>query len=152
DIETPPAIIEAVHKANVRVLEYSPSQGFESYRKKLSAYYAQCNISVSEQEIMITTGGSEAISFSMMSCLNPGDEIIIPEPFYANYNGFAVAAGVKVVPISAAIEDNFALPPMEAFEKAVTPKTKAILICNPNNPTGYLYSSAELEVLKQICL
>jgi len=152
DIETPPSIIEAVRRADVRVLEYSPSQGFESYRKKLSAYYAQCNISVSEQEIMITTGGSEAISFSMMSCLNPGDEIIIPEPFYANYNGFAVAAGVKVVPISAAIEDNFALPPMEAFEKAVTPKTKAILICNPNNPTGYLYSSDELEVLKQICL
>jgi aspartate aminotransferase len=152
DIETPPAIIEAVHKANVRVLEYSPSQGFESYRKKLSAYYAQCNISVSEQEIMVTTGGSEAISFSIMSCLNPGDEIIIPEPFYANYNGFAVAAGVKVVPISSAIEDNFALPPMEAFEKAVTPKTKAILICNPNNPTGYLYSREELEVLKHICL
>lgn len=152
DIETPPSIIDAVHKANVKVLEYSPSQGFESYRKKLAGYYAKKNITVSPDEIIITTGGSEAISFAVMSCMNPGDEIIIPEPFYANYNGFAVAAGVKVVPITASIDNNFALPPIEEFDKAVTAKTKAILICNPNNPTGYLYSKDELEVLRDICL
>ncbi len=152
DIETPPSIIEAVHKADVKVLEYSPSQGFESYRKKLAGYYAKRGIAVTPNEIIITTGGSEAILFGVMSCLNPGDEIIIPEPFYANYNGFAVAAGVKVVPINSSIESNFALPPIEAFDKAVTSKTKAILICNPNNPTGYLYSKAELEVLRDICI
>lgn len=152
DIETPPAIIEAVHKADVKVLEYSPSQGFESYRKKLTGYYASRNIQVNPNEIIVTTGGSEAILFALMSCLNPGDEVIIPEPFYANYNGFAVSAAIKVVPINSTIEENFALPPIEAFEKAVTPNTKAILICNPNNPTGYLYSQAELEVLRDICL
>ena len=152
DIETPPSIIEAVHAANVKVLEYSPSQGFESYRKKLTGYYGNRNIKVNADEIIITTGGSEAILFALMSCLNPGDEVIIPEPFYANYNGFAVSAAIKVVPINSSIEDNFALPPIEAFEKAVTPNTKAILICNPNNPTGYLYSKAELEVLRDICL
>lgn len=152
DIETPPSIIDAVHQANIKVLEYSPSQGFESYRIKLSHYYKQRQISVNADQIIVTTGGSEAISFALMSCLNPGDEIIIPEPFYANYNGFAVAAGIKVVPINSSIEDNFALPPIEAFEQAVSPRTKAILICNPNNPTGYLYSSAELEVLRDICL
>jgi aspartate aminotransferase len=152
DIETPPSIIEAVHKADVKVLEYSPSQGFESYRKELAKYYSTRGISVTENEIIVTTGGSEAISFAMMACLNPGDEVIIPEPFYANYNGFAVSAAIKVVPINSSIEDNFALPPIEAFEKAVTPKTKAIMICNPNNPTGYLYSREELEVLRNICL
>jgi aspartate aminotransferase len=152
DIETPPAIIEAVRNANVKVLEYSPSQGFESYRTKLAAYYASRDISVTPNQIIVTTGGSEAISFGLMSCLNPGDEIIIPEPFYANYNGFAVSAAIKVVPINSSIEDNFALPPMEAFEKAVTPRTKAIMICNPNNPTGYLYSREELETLRNICL
>ncbi len=152
DIETPPSIIEAVHEANVKVLEYSPSQGFESYRKKLTGYYGSRDIKVSADEIIVTTGGSEAILFALMSCLNPGDEVIIPEPFYANYNGFAVSAAIKVVPINSSIEDNFALPPIEAFEKAVTPNTKAILICNPNNPTGYLYSKAELEVLRDICL
>lgn len=152
DIETPPAIIEAVHKADVKVLEYSPSQGFESYRKKLTGYYASRDIKVDPNEIIVTTGGSEAILFALMSCLNPGDEVIIPEPFYANYNGFAVSAAIKVVPINSTIEENFALPPIEAFEKAVTPNTKAILICNPNNPTGYLYSRAELEVLRDICL
>lgn len=152
DIETPPSIIEAVHEANVKVLEYSPSQGFESYRKKLAGYYGSRDINVTADEIIITTGGSEAILFALMSCLNPGDEVIIPEPFYANYNGFAVSAAIKVVPINSSIDDNFALPPIEAFEKAVTPNTKAILICNPNNPTGYLYSQAELEVLRDICL
>ncbi len=152
DIETPPSIIEAVHDANVKVLEYSPSQGFESYRQKLAGYYGSRDITVNADEIIVTTGGSEAILFALMSCLNPGDEVIIPEPFYANYNGFAVSAAIKVVPINSSIEDNFALPPIEAFEKAVTPNTKAILICNPNNPTGYLYSKAELEVLRDICL
>jgi aspartate aminotransferase len=152
DIETPPSIIEAVHQANVKVLEYSPSQGFESYRKKLAGYYAKRGIQVNADQVIVTTGGSEAISFALMSCLNPGDEVIIPEPFYANYNGFAVSAAIKVVPINSSIEDNFALPPIEAFEKAVTPRTKAILICNPNNPTGYLYSKQELEVLRDICL
>lgn len=152
DIETPPTIIEAVHQADVKVLEYSPSQGFESYRKKLAGYYAKRGIDVNPNEIIITTGGSEAISFALMSCLNPGDEVIIPEPFYANYNGFAVSAAIKVVPINSSIEDNFALPPIEAFEKAVTSRTRAIMICNPNNPTGYLYSKAELEVLRDICL
>ncbi|WP_106521134.1 pyridoxal phosphate-dependent aminotransferase [Taibaiella chishuiensis] len=152
DIETPPSIIQAVHDANVKVLEYSPSQGFESYRQKLAGYYGSRNITVNADEIIVTTGGSEAILFALMSCLNPGDEVIIPEPFYANYNGFAVSAAIKVVPINSSIEDNFALPPIEAFEKAVTPKTKAILICNPNNPTGYLYSQAELEVLRDICV
>lgn len=152
DIETPPAIIEAVHKADVKVLEYSPSQGFESYRWKLAGYYAKRGIAVNADQIIVTTGGSEAISFALMSCLNPGDEVIIPEPFYANYNGFAVSAAIKVVPINSSIDENFALPPIEAFEKAVTPRTKAILICNPNNPTGYLYSKEELEVLRDICL
>lgn len=152
DIETPPSIIEAVHQANVKVLEYSPSQGFESYRKKLTGYYGNRGINVNADQIIVTTGGSEAISFALMSCLNPGDEVIIPEPFYANYNGFAVSAAIKVVPINSSIEDNFALPPIEAFEKAVTPRTKAIMICNPNNPTGYLYSNAELEILRDICL
>ena len=152
DIETPPSIIEAVHQANVKVLEYSPSQGFESYRTKLSGYYGGRGINVNPSQIIVTTGGSEAISFALMSCLNPGDEVIIPEPFYANYNGFAVSAAIKVVPINSSIGENFALPPIEAFEKAVTPRTKAILICNPNNPTGYLYSREELEVLRDICL
>lgn len=152
DIETPPSIIDAVHKADVKVLEYSPSQGFESYRKELAKYYNSKGIGVNANQIIVTTGGSEAISFALMSCMNPGDEIIIPEPFYANYNGFAVSAAVKVVPINSSIEDNFALPPIEAFEKAVTSRTKAIMICNPNNPTGYLYSQQELEVLRDICL
>ncbi|MFT4063015.1 MAG: pyridoxal phosphate-dependent aminotransferase [Edaphocola sp.] len=152
DIETPPSTIEAVRNANLKVLEYSPSQGFESYRKKLANYYAGKDIAVDANHIIVTTGGSEAILFALMACLNPGDEIIIPEPFYANYNGFAVSAGVKVVPINSTIEQNFALPPIEAFEKAVTPRTKAIMICNPNNPTGYLYSRKELEVLRDICL
>jgi len=152
DIETPPSIIEAVHQANVKVLEYSPSQGFESYRQKLAGYYAKRGVNVNANQIIVTTGGSEAISFALMSCLNPGDEVIIPEPFYANHNGFAVSAAIKVVPINSTIEENFALPPIEAFEKAVTPRTRAILICNPNNPTGYLYSKAELEVLRNICL
>lgn len=150
DIDTPPSALEAVRKSNFKVLEYSHSAGNESYRKKLVEYYKTVNIQVDLNEIIVTTGGSEAISFGFMSCLDSGDEVIIPEPFYANYNGFAVAAGVVVVPITSNIESGFALPPMEDFEKAITPRTKAIVICNPNNPTGYLYSREEMEILKKI--
>jgi aspartate aminotransferase len=152
DIETPPAILDAVRHADMKVLEYSHSAGFESYRKKLVEYYKRNNIEINHNQIIVTTGGSEAILFGIMSCLDPGDEIIIPEPFYANYNGFSTSAGVKIVPIPSSIETGFALPSIEAFEKAVTTRTKAILICNPNNPTGYLYSREELEVLRSICL
>ncbi len=152
DIETPESILDAVRNSDFKVLEYSHSAGNESYRKKLVGYYKSAGINVTQDEIIITTGGSEAILFGFMACLDAGDEIIIPEPFYANYNGFAVEAGILVKPISSAIETGFALPPMEDFEKAITPKTKAIVICNPNNPTGYLYSKEELEILKQIIL
>lgn len=152
DIETPKAILDAVRNVDMKVLEYSHSAGFESYRKKLVEYYKRNDVNINHNQIIVTTGGSEAILFAIMSCMDPGDEIIIPEPFYANYNGFATSAGVKVVPIPSTIDDGFALPPIEAFEKAVTTKTKAIMICNPNNPTGYLYSRAELEILKEICL
>ncbi|MGN6540183.1 MAG: pyridoxal phosphate-dependent aminotransferase [Ginsengibacter sp.] len=152
DIETPPEILNAVRNSDFKILEYSHSAGNESYRKKLVEYYRSVNINVDHNEIIITTGGSEAILFGFMSCLDAGDEVIIPEPFYANYNGFAVTAGVTVKPITSGIENGFALPPIEEFEKLITPKTKAIIICNPNNPTGYLYSCEELEVLKQIIL
>jgi len=152
DIETPPSILDAVRNTHMKVLEYSPSPGFESYRKKLVEYYKRNDIDVTSNQIIVTTGGSEAIVFAVMSCLDPGDEIIIPEPFYANYNGFSTSAGVKVVPIPSGIEDGFSLPSIDAFQKAVTPRTKAIMICNPNNPTGYLYSQDELNVLKDICL
>jgi len=152
DIETPPAILDAVRHADFKVLEYSHSAGMESYRKKLVLYYERNQIEVNANQIIVTTGGSEAILFAIMSCMDPGDEIIIPEPFYANYNGFATSCGVKVVPIPSGIETGFALPPIDAFEQAVTSKTKAIMICNPNNPTGYLYSMEELEILKAICL
>lgn len=150
DIETPPAALRAVRESNFKVLEYSHSAGNESYRKKLVEYYRSVNIHIDHQDIIVTTGGSEAISFGFMSCLDTGDEVIIPEPFYANYNGFAVAAGVTVIPITSGIETGFALPPIEDFEKAITPRTKAIIICNPNNPTGYLYSRQEMETLKEI--
>jgi len=152
DIETPPAILDAVRKADIRVLEYSHSAGNESYRRKLVEYYQRVGIQVSHDQIMITTGGSEAIMFGFFTCLNPGDEVIIPEPFYANYNGFATAAGAKVVAITSYIENGFALPPIEDFEKVITKKTRAIIVCSPNNPTGYLYSKEEMEKLKQICL
>lgn len=152
DIETPAPILDAVRHADIKVLEYSHSAGNESYRKKLTEYYKKVGIHVDANEILITTGGSEAIIMAFMTCLDPGDEVIIPEPFYANYNGFAVMAGVKVVPITSSIETGFALPPVSAFEKVITPKTKAILICNPNNPTGYLYSRAEMEALRDICI
>jgi aspartate aminotransferase len=152
DIETPPQILDAVRHANFKILEYSHSAGTESYRKKLVEYYNRVNIHVDFDEIIITTGGSEAILFGFMSCLDAGDEVIIPEPFYANYNGFAIAADVVVKPITSCIETGFQLPPFEEFEKAITKKTKAIVICNPNNPTGYLYSQQEMETLKSLVI
>lgn len=152
DIETPKMILDAVRHSDFTVLEYSHSAGNESYRRKLVDYYKTVGIDVNHNQIIVTTGGSEAIQFGFMACLDAGDEVIIPEPFYANYNGFAVAAGVKVVPITSHIENGFALPPIEEFEKKITARTKAIVICNPNNPTGYLYSDAEMQQLKQIIL
>lgn len=152
DIETPKMVLDAVRHSDLTVLEYSHSAGNESYRRKLVGYYESVGIHVNHNQIIVTTGGSEAIQFGFMACLDAGDEVIIPEPFYANYNGFAVAAGVTVVPITSHIENGFALPPIEAFEKKITPRTKAIVICNPNNPTGYLYSREEMEQLKRIIL
>lgn len=152
DIETPALVLDAVKNADFKILEYSHSAGNESYRQKLTQYYATNGIMVNKEEIIITTGGSEAILFGFMACLDAGDEVIIPEPFYANYNGFAVAAGVTVVPITAEIKTGFALPPMEAFEEKITPKTKAIVLCNPNNPTGYLYTKEELTILRDIAI
>lgn len=152
DIETPETMLNAIHNFQPKVVEYSHSAGIESYRKKLSTYYKSFNINVDYNEIMITNGGSEAILIAMMTCLNEGDEIIIPEPFYANYNGFAVQANVTVKPIRSFIETGFALPPIEDFEKVITPKTKAIMICNPGNPTGYLYSKEELQKLRDLVL
>jgi aspartate aminotransferase len=152
DIETPAAILEAVKHTDMKVLEYSHSAGNESYRRKLVNYYEKVGIDVTHEQILITTGGSEAILFGFFTCLDAGDEVIIPEPFYANYNGFACAAGAIVVPITSHIETGFALPPIDAFEKAITKRTKAIVICNPNNPTGYLYSKAEMDALKEICI
>src|SRR5204862_898540 len=145
-------VLDAVRHFDFKVLEYSHSAGNESYRRKLVSYYKSVGIDVSYNQIIVTTGGSEAILFGFMSCLDAGDEVIIPEPFYANYNGFAVAAGVVVKPITSSIESGFALPPIEDFEKAITPRTKAIVVCNPNNPTGYLYSKEEMETLKSIVL
>jgi aspartate aminotransferase len=152
DIETPKMVLDAVRNSDFKVLEYSHSAGNESYRKKLVHYYASVGIQVNHQQIIITTGGSEAIQFGFMACLDAGDEVIIPEPFYANYNGFAVAAGVQVVPVTSSIANGFALPPIADLEAKITAKTKAIVICNPNNPTGYLYSMAEMEQLKALIL
>ena len=152
DIETPPQCLDAVRHSDFKVLEYSHSAGNESYRRKLVQYYKTVGINVTHEQIIITTGGSEAIIFGFMTCMDAGDEVIIPEPFYANYNGFAVEAGVIVKPITSAIETGFALPPIEDFEKSITSKTKAIVICNPNNPTGYLYTDAEMQQLKALIL
>ena len=150
DIKTPEVAIEAIKNTDLKVVEYSHSAGNLSYRQKLAKYYQNIDIDIDENDILITTGGSEAITFAFMTCLNPGDEVIIPEPFYANYNGFAVQAGVNVKPITSKIENGFALPPVEEFEKIITEKTKGIVICNPNNPTGYLYSEEELRSLAEI--
>ncbi|MFY8128163.1 MAG: pyridoxal phosphate-dependent aminotransferase [Chitinophagaceae bacterium] len=152
DIETPKLVLDAVRNSDFKVLEYSHSAGNESYRKKLVTYYKSVGIDVNHNQIIITTGGSEAILFGFMAALDEGDEVIIPEPFYANYNGFAVAAGVKVVPVTSYIENGFALPPIAEMEKKITPKTKAIVICNPNNPTGYLYTPEEMQQLKDLVL
>ncbi len=152
DIKTPEVALEAIHNFNDKVVEYSHSAGFESYRKGLASYYQNLGIDINHDHIMVTTGGSEALLFGLNSCLDAGDEIIIPEPFYANYNGFSISAGVTVKPITTNINNGFALPAIEDFEKLITPKTKAILICNPGNPTGYLYSKKELETLKKIVI
>lgn len=152
DIETPKIMLDAVKKADIPVIEYSHSAGNESYRRKLVGYYKSYKIDLDFSEIMITTGGSEALSIAMMTCFNTGDEVIIPEPFYANYNGFACAADVVVKPIRSYIETGFALPPINEFEKLITPKTKGIMICNPGNPTGYLYTKQELESLRELVL
>lgn len=150
DIKTPEVALNAVKNADISVLEYSHSAGFESYRTKLSQYYKDHGLPVDPSDIIIATGGSEALLFALGSTMDAGDEIIIPEPFYANYNGFAVASGVKVVPVVSTIDDGFALPPIAEFEKLITPRTKAILICNPGNPTGYLYSEDEINQLAEI--
>ncbi len=152
DIKTPEVALEAIHNFPNKVVEYSHSAGFESYRKGLANYYQNLGIDVNQEEVIVTTGGSEALLFALNSCLDNGDEIIIPEPFYANYNGFSTSAGVKVKPIATSINDGFALPAIEEFEKLITPETKAILICNPGNPTGYLYSKEELETLRDIVI
>lgn len=152
DLETPPQFWNTLKNLEMKVLDYAPSNGLESYRKKFAAYYNRIGIEVDAANFMITEGASEALSFGMMTCLGEGDEIIISEPMYANYIGFATAGNIKVKPISTSIETGFALPPIEDFEKAITPKTKAVLICNPNNPTGYLYSKDELLTLREICL
>jgi len=150
DIKTPDCALKAIKNNTVEVLSYSRSEGSEEYREKIANYYSKKNINVTANEIIVTTGGSEALLFAMGSITDPGDEIIIPEPFYANYNGFSTASGVNIVPVISKIENNFALPPIEEFEKLISEKTKAILICNPGNPTGYLYSKEEIEKLATI--
>ena len=150
DIETPEVALNAIKNFDQKVIEYTHSAGLESYRNGLSAFYQRTGLPVNPEDIIITTGGSEALIFGFMTTCNPGDEIIIPEPFYANYNGFAVTAGLTVVPVASSIESGFALPPVEEFEKKITSKTRAILICNPGNPTGYLYTKEELEKLRDI--
>ena len=152
DIKTPEAALDAVRNHDIEVLSYSHSAGFESYREKLAKYYQKSSLPVEKDDIIITTGGSEALLFAMGSITDPGDEVIIPEPFYANYNGFATASGVKIKPIQASIENNFALPPISEFEKLISEKTKAIVLCNPGNPTGYLYTKEEVKQLADLAL
>ena len=152
DIKTPEVALNAIRNYSEKVVEYSHSAGNISYREKLVNYYKTKNIEISSDEIIVTAGASEAILFAIQSIMDPGDEIIIPEPFYANYNGFAINSGVKVRPIKSDIEGSFALPAISEFEKAVNEKTKAIMVCNPNNPTGYLYSEQELNTLREIAL
>ena len=150
DIKTPEIAINAIKNIDISILEYSHSAGFESYRKKLSSYYNSKKLPIDISDIIITTGGSEALLFAMGSTMDVGDEIIVPEPFYANYSGFSIASGVTIIPVISTIDEGFALPPIDAFEKLITPKTKAILICNPGNPTGYLYSKEEILQLAEI--
>lgn len=152
DIETPPQFYEAIRNADLKVLAYSHSAGNESLRVKIAQYYTRLGLPVTTDEVLVTTGGSEALAFTFLACLNPGDEVIIPEPFYANYNSFALSSGIKVVPIRTYIENDFDLPAIESFEALITPRTKAIMICNPGNPTGVLYPKASLEKLKEIVL
>lgn len=152
DIETPKNVMDRISNHGLKVIEYSHSAGFESYRKGLSKYYDGVGVDVNHEEIIVTTGGSEALLFAFMSCFDEGDEVIIPEPFYANYNSFSIVAGVKVVPVTSKIENGFALPSIEEFEKRISLRTKGILICNPGNPTGYLYSKEELEKLRDLVL
>ncbi len=150
DIPTPQVAMEALRNLDLKVIEYSHSAGNESYRRKLAGFYRSLGIEVEYTNILITTGGSEAVSFALLTCLDPGDEIITSEPFYANYNGFAVSTGVRIVPVTSTISNDFALPPVEEIELKITPRTKGILVCNPNNPTGYLYSKEELFRLRDI--
>lgn len=150
DVPTPPEAFEALRKIDRKVLEYSPSEGLLSLRQKLEQYYRKFNINVDVDDIIVTTGGSEAVLFAFMACLDPGDEIIVPEPAYANYMAFAISAGAKIVTVPSSIEDGFSLPPVEKFEELITPRTKGILICNPNNPTGYLYTRREMEQIRDL--
>jgi aspartate aminotransferase len=150
DIPTPQVALEAIRNIDLKVIEYSHSAGNESYRRKLASYYQKIGINVDHTEMLITTGGSEAILFAFMSCMDPGGEVIISEPFYANYNGFAITSDIKIVPVTSYIKNDFALPPMEEIEKKITSRTRGIIICNPNNPTGYLYSEKELNLLRDI--
>lgn len=150
DVPSPPEAFEALKHIDRKVLEYSPSQGFESYRKKLVGYYAKYQIELSPEDIIITSGGSEAVLFAFMSCLNPGDEIIMPEPAYANYMAFAISAGAKIKTIATTIEEGFSLPKVEKFEELINERTRAILICNPNNPTGYLYTKREMNQIRDL--
>ncbi|EEI90137.1 aminotransferase, class I/II, partial [Sphingobacterium spiritivorum ATCC 33300] len=152
DIETPQIMLDAIKNIDFKVWAYTPSEGTAAYRNKLVEYYNKLDYNVTASDILVTNGGSEAITIAMQACLNPGEEVIIPEPFYANYNGFACAADIVVKPIMSYIDNGFALPPIAEFEKLITDKTKAIAICNPNNPTGYLYSREELEALRDLCL
>ena len=152
DIDSPTVSLKALKEDNRTVIEYSPSEGYESYREHLSAYYRRGGVDVNTEDIIITTGGSEALVFGMMSCMDPGDEVIIPEPFYANYNNFAQMAGLKIIPVTAVIENGFSLPKIEDFEAVITTKTKAILICNPGNPTGKVYAPEELDALAKLSL
>ena len=152
DIETPQEGLDALRNIDRKVLEYSPSDGFRSFREKLVGYYDQYQIKVTADDIIITTGGSEAVLFAFMACLNPGDEIIVPEPAYANYMAFAVSAGAVIKPVVSTIEEGFSLPHIEDIEKLITPKTKGILICNPNNPSGYLYTRKEMNQIRDLVL
>jgi len=152
DIKTPEKAINAVKNTDIDILSYSPSQGFSSYVSKLVNYYSNNNINIEDNNLIVTTGGSEALAFAMGCITDFGDEIIIPEPFYANYNGFSKACGVNVIPVTSNLDNNFALPPIDEFESKITPKTKAILLCNPGNPTGYLYTKSEIEAIADLAL